>query len=176
MLVGGVVSGAWLLTCQLSPHQVVGNIRGSEKVHLHLMLNLPGRVAPGSSRLHQSRSSHGPRDPRPRDISIPKQRPDRAQGSRPRQAATGSQPAHTKVQVVIPHRGNQPPDPGGGPLLTGGGERQTAPAPAQVGASTSRIQSARPRPRPPGPTPAPNDPRPHPERGPHIKEGSTWSK
>ncbi|KAK5603993.1 hypothetical protein CRENBAI_024897 [Crenichthys baileyi] len=44
-----------------------------------------------------SRSSHGPRDPRPRDISLLKQRPDRAQGSRPQQAATGSEPAHTKA-------------------------------------------------------------------------------
>ncbi|KAK5601599.1 hypothetical protein CRENBAI_023572 [Crenichthys baileyi] len=63
--------------------------------------------------LHPSRSSHRPRDPRPRDISLPKQRPDRAQGSRPQQAATGSEPAHTnapspghrepQVQVAIAH-------------------------------------------------------------------------
>ncbi|MEQ2298726.1 hypothetical protein AMECASPLE_008327 [Ameca splendens] len=35
-------------------------------------------------------------------------------------------PIHTlysQVQVPIPHRDNQPPDPGGGPLLSGGGDR-----------------------------------------------------
>ncbi|MED6252916.1 hypothetical protein ATANTOWER_019307 [Ataeniobius toweri] len=47
--------------------------------------------------LFESKSSHGPRDPRPRDISLPRQRPDIAQGSRPRQAATGSEPAHTRA-------------------------------------------------------------------------------
>ncbi|MEQ2304580.1 hypothetical protein AMECASPLE_028563 [Ameca splendens] len=54
-------------------------------------------TGPASSRLRPSRSSLGPRDPRPQDLSLPKQRPDRAQGSRPRQAATGSEPAHTKA-------------------------------------------------------------------------------
>ncbi|MED6265563.1 hypothetical protein CHARACLAT_026767 [Characodon lateralis] len=62
-------------------------------------------TAPSGSRLHQSKSSHGPRDPRPRDISLPKERPHRAQGSRPRQAATGSEPAHTKT----PSPGHQEP-------------------------------------------------------------------
>ncbi|MEQ2231609.1 hypothetical protein ILYODFUR_002178, partial [Ilyodon furcidens] len=41
-------------------------------------------------------SSHGPRDLRPQDISLLRQRPDRAQGTRPRQAATRSEPAPTK--------------------------------------------------------------------------------
>ncbi|MEQ2253347.1 hypothetical protein ILYODFUR_031132 [Ilyodon furcidens] len=53
-------------------------------------------TGPASSCLRPSRSNHGPRDPRPRDISLLKQRPDRTQGSRPRQAATRSEPAHTK--------------------------------------------------------------------------------
>ncbi|KAK5614232.1 hypothetical protein CRENBAI_006197 [Crenichthys baileyi] len=41
-------------------------------------------------------------------------------------------PIHTlysQVQVPIPHRDNQPLDPGGGPVPCGGGDRQTAPAP-----------------------------------------------
>ncbi|MEQ2305564.1 hypothetical protein AMECASPLE_039195 [Ameca splendens] len=54
-------------------------------------------TGPASSRLRPSRSSPGPRDPRPRDITFPKQRANRAQGSRPRQAATGSEPALTKA-------------------------------------------------------------------------------
>ncbi|MED6245140.1 Regulator of G-protein signaling 6, partial [Ataeniobius toweri] len=48
-------------------------------------------TGPAGSRLCPSRSSHGPRDPRPQDITLPKQRPNRAQGSRPQQAATGQQ-------------------------------------------------------------------------------------
>ncbi|MEQ2253524.1 hypothetical protein ILYODFUR_033049, partial [Ilyodon furcidens] len=40
-------------------------------------------TGPTGSRVRPSRSSHGPRDPRLRDISLPKQRPDRAHGSRP---------------------------------------------------------------------------------------------
>ncbi|MED6234004.1 hypothetical protein ATANTOWER_020412 [Ataeniobius toweri] len=54
-------------------------------------------TGPAGSHLCLSRSSHGPRDPRPRDISLPKQRPNRAQGSRPRQAPTRSEPAHNKA-------------------------------------------------------------------------------
>ncbi|MEQ2297044.1 hypothetical protein AMECASPLE_030698 [Ameca splendens] len=54
-------------------------------------------TGPAGSGLRSSRSSHGPRGPRPRDTPPPKQRPDRAQGARPRQAATGSEPAHTKA-------------------------------------------------------------------------------
>ncbi|MEQ2251234.1 hypothetical protein ILYODFUR_008760 [Ilyodon furcidens] len=41
-------------------------------------------------------------------------------------------PIHTlysQVQVPIPHRDNQPPDPGGGHLPSGGGDGLTAPAP-----------------------------------------------
>ncbi|MEQ2252061.1 hypothetical protein ILYODFUR_017799 [Ilyodon furcidens] len=55
------------------------------------------RTGPASSRLRKSRSSHGPRDPRPQNTSLPKQRPDRAQAPRPQQAATGSEPAHIKA-------------------------------------------------------------------------------
>ncbi|MEQ2279187.1 hypothetical protein AMECASPLE_006831 [Ameca splendens] len=54
-------------------------------------------TGPANSRLRPIRSSHGARDPRPRNISLPKQRPDRAQGSRPQQATTRSEPAHTKA-------------------------------------------------------------------------------
>ncbi|MED6240730.1 hypothetical protein ATANTOWER_026865 [Ataeniobius toweri] len=54
-------------------------------------------TGPAGSRLRPSRCSQGPRDPRPRDISLPKQRPERAQGSRPRQVATGSESAQTKA-------------------------------------------------------------------------------
>ncbi|MEQ2315674.1 hypothetical protein AMECASPLE_024854 [Ameca splendens] len=66
----------------------------------------PGRCSdkptgPAGSRLHPWKSSNGPRDPRPWDISLTKQRPDRAQGPGPRpwpwQAATGTEPAHTKA-------------------------------------------------------------------------------
>ncbi|MED6254731.1 hypothetical protein ATANTOWER_032382 [Ataeniobius toweri] len=74
-------------------------------------------------------------------------------------------PIHTlysQVQVPIPHRGNQSPDPGG-PLPSRGRDRQTAPTPE-------------PGPRPPAPTPVPNDPHPHAKRGSCTKEGSTWSK
>ncbi|MED6273956.1 hypothetical protein CHARACLAT_011618 [Characodon lateralis] len=73
-------------------------------------------TGPAGSHLRRSRSSHGPRHPRPRVTSLPKQRPDRARGPRPRQAATRS------------------PDPGGGPLRVG--DRQTARAPAQTSAGT----------------------------------------
>ncbi|MED6234425.1 hypothetical protein ATANTOWER_029753 [Ataeniobius toweri] len=54
-------------------------------------------TGPAGSHLRPSRSSHGPRDPRHWDISLPKQSTDRAQGTSPRQAATGSEPAHTKA-------------------------------------------------------------------------------
>ncbi|MED6255123.1 hypothetical protein ATANTOWER_004990, partial [Ataeniobius toweri] len=37
-------------------------------------------AGPAASCPRPSRSSHGPRDPRPRDISLSKQRPDRALG------------------------------------------------------------------------------------------------
>ncbi|MED6258748.1 hypothetical protein ATANTOWER_011846 [Ataeniobius toweri] len=47
-------------------------------------------TGPTGSRLRPNRSSHGPRDPRPRDTPPPKQRPNRAQGPRPRQTATGT--------------------------------------------------------------------------------------
>ncbi|MEQ2241382.1 hypothetical protein ILYODFUR_024726 [Ilyodon furcidens] len=56
-------------------------------------------TGPAGSRLRPSRSSHGPRDPRPRNISLPKQRPDRAQGYRPRQAAIGS--VHTPKHPAL---------------------------------------------------------------------------
>ncbi|MEQ2290944.1 hypothetical protein AMECASPLE_008299 [Ameca splendens] len=62
----------------------------------------------------------------------PEQSPNRARGPRPRQAGTGSEPAHTKApspghreppihQWAQPETGpgpdtNQPPDPGDGPL------------------------------------------------------------
>ncbi|MEQ2308226.1 hypothetical protein AMECASPLE_026070 [Ameca splendens] len=54
-------------------------------------------TGPTGSRLRPNRSSHGPRDPRPRDTPLPKQRPNRAQGPRPRQTATGSEAVYTKA-------------------------------------------------------------------------------
>ncbi|MEQ2295395.1 hypothetical protein AMECASPLE_013845 [Ameca splendens] len=56
-------------------------------------------TGPTDSRLRpgQGRFSHGPRDLRPWGTSLPKQRPDRDQGSRPWQAPTRSEPAHTKA-------------------------------------------------------------------------------
>ncbi|MEQ2278829.1 hypothetical protein AMECASPLE_003214 [Ameca splendens] len=88
-------------------------------------------------------------------------------------------PIHTlysQVQVPIPHRGNQPQDPGGGPLPSGGGDRQTAPAPAQTSAGTAQTRATPVQTPTPCPNPIPSDPHPHPERGHVQKKGSTWSK
>ncbi|MED6272163.1 hypothetical protein CHARACLAT_027400 [Characodon lateralis] len=76
---------------------------------------------------------------------------------------------HSQVQVSIPHRDNEPPDPGGSPLPSGGGDRQTTPGQPGPMPETER-------PRVPAPNTVPNDPHPYPERGPCKKEGSTWSK
>ncbi|KAK5613503.1 hypothetical protein CRENBAI_020926 [Crenichthys baileyi] len=83
-------------------------------------------TVPAGSHLRPSRSSHGPRDSRHQNILLPKQRHNRAQGSRPQQVATGYTAKHTaaetenhkdtsgqntyhqQVQVLIPHRDNQP--------------------------------------------------------------------
>ncbi|MEQ2292515.1 hypothetical protein AMECASPLE_023893 [Ameca splendens] len=54
-------------------------------------------MGPADSHLGQSRSSHGSKNPRPRGTSPLQQRPDRASRPRPPQAATGSEPAHTKA-------------------------------------------------------------------------------
>ncbi|MEQ2244553.1 hypothetical protein ILYODFUR_018261 [Ilyodon furcidens] len=54
----------------------------------------------GAALMRQSSTQnrlHWSRDPRPQGTSLPKQRPDRARGPRPRQAAAGSEPAHTKA-------------------------------------------------------------------------------
>ncbi|MEQ2312004.1 hypothetical protein AMECASPLE_026440 [Ameca splendens] len=68
-----------------------------------------------------------------------------------------------QVQVPIPHSGNQPPEPGGGPIPSKGGDRQTAKAPEP---------GLVPEPE----RPRPSDPHPHPQRGACTKERSTWSK
>ncbi|MEQ2312268.1 hypothetical protein AMECASPLE_029168 [Ameca splendens] len=78
-------------------------------------------------------------------------------------------PMHTlysQVQAPVHPRGNQPPDPGGGPLPSWGRGRQTAPV----------LPRPRPSSRPPAPNPVPNKPHPPPERGLCTKEGSTWPK
>ncbi|KAK5606374.1 hypothetical protein CRENBAI_022214 [Crenichthys baileyi] len=90
-------------------------------------------TGPAGTRLRQSRFSHGPRDPG--TYLSPSRGP-----TEPRDAGSGSEPAHPKhpaqtprttttpmgrdtnhrqVQVLIPHRHNQPPHPGGGPLPSG---------------------------------------------------------
>ncbi|KAK5601961.1 hypothetical protein CRENBAI_018394, partial [Crenichthys baileyi] len=70
--------------------------------------------------------------------------------------------------VPIPHFGNQPPDPGGGPLPSGGGDKQTAPAPEPGWASPGwclNLSDLGPNLDAPAPTPVPYKPRPHPEVG-----------
>ncbi|MED6246077.1 hypothetical protein ATANTOWER_012468 [Ataeniobius toweri] len=82
---------------------------------------------------------------------------------------------YSHVQVPIPHRDNQPPEPAGGPLPSGGKDRQTAPAPEPGPASPdSCLNLSDPCPDPDSPalTPVPNDPQPHLEREPCTKEGS----
>ncbi|MED6244874.1 hypothetical protein ATANTOWER_026287, partial [Ataeniobius toweri] len=65
-------------------------------------------TGPPAADYARGRSSHGPRDLRPRDTSLSKQRPNRAQGSRPRQAATGSETAHTENHKYTSRQRNQP--------------------------------------------------------------------
>ncbi|MED6244875.1 hypothetical protein ATANTOWER_026288 [Ataeniobius toweri] len=78
-------------------------------------------------------------------------------------------PIHTlysQIQVPIPHRGNQPPDPEGGPFPSGDEDRETAPAPAQTIAGTAQTRLSLAQNPTPAPTPVPNDPHPHSERVP----------
>ncbi|KAK5610099.1 hypothetical protein CRENBAI_011738 [Crenichthys baileyi] len=71
-------------TKQIQATDILRPLRAQERQENHYR---------NSPRVEQ-RSSHGPRDPRPWDTS---HQPDRAQGPRPWQAATGSEPAHTKA-------------------------------------------------------------------------------
>ncbi|MED6249418.1 hypothetical protein ATANTOWER_013755 [Ataeniobius toweri] len=79
-------------------------------------------------------------------------------------------PMHTlysQVQAPVPPRGNQPSDPGGGPLPSWGRDRQTAPAPPRPG-----------RPRPgPRPEPSPQQPPSTSGEGAMYKRGDakTWN-
>ncbi|MED6284801.1 hypothetical protein CHARACLAT_022687 [Characodon lateralis] len=79
-------------------------------------------------------------------------------------------PIHTlysQVQVLKPHRGNQPPNPGGGPLSSGG--------------ETGRPPQHLTGPGLPGLVPEPERPQSPTNpiliwRGGHEQEESTWSK
>ncbi|MEQ2249335.1 hypothetical protein ILYODFUR_028133 [Ilyodon furcidens] len=70
---------------------------------------------------------------RPRVISIPKQRPDRAQGSRPQQAATGSELSHQSTQPRTPRTTSTPAGrvTNHRQVVWRGGNRPHSPAPGQ---------------------------------------------